>query len=274
VKSQIAHLPHRSLRYLESGAGRTLVLLHAFPLSADQWLPQLHRVPQGWRFIAPDLRGFRGAGAAFEDPGLHGLSIDDYAGDVLALMTHLEIERAVIGGLSMGGYVAFGLLRQAPARVSGLLLANTRSLPDSDEARAGRNRMIALASDEGPSGIAREMLPKLVGETTRTLQPDLLEAVRRLITMNSAEGIAAALGALRDRPDSTPLLSSIEFPTLIIGGAEDTIIPVTEAQAMHKAVPGSSLVVLPRAGHLSNLEDPFGWRTALDHWLGGVWSFK
>ena len=274
MKSHIAHLAHRSMRYLESGSGRALVLLHAFPLSADQWLPQLHRVPQGWRFIAPDLRGFRGAGAAFEDPGLHGLSIDDYAGDVLALMTHLEIERAVIGGLSMGGYVAFGILRQAPARVSGLLLANTRSIPDSDEARAGRERMIKLAVDEGPTGIAREMLPRLLAETTRQVQPDLIEAVRRLIMMNSTEGIATALGALRDRPDSTPLLAAIEVPTLIIAGDEDAIIPVAEAQAMHNAIPGSSLVVLPRAGHLSNLEEPFGWRTALDHWLGGVWSFK
>jgi 3-oxoadipate enol-lactonase len=274
VKSQIAHLPHRSLRYLESGSGRTLVLLHAFPLSADQWLPQLHRVPRGWRFIAPDLRGFRGAGAAFEDPGLLGLAIDDYADDVLALLTHLEIERAVIGGVSMGGYVAFGVLRQAPKKVSGLLLANTRSAPDSDEARAGRDRMIKLAAEEGPAGIAREMVPKLVGETTKKLQPDLMEAVRRLIMMNSAAGITTALTALRDRPDSTPLLSAIDFPTLIVTGDEDGIIPMTEAEAMHRAVPGSSLVVLPRAGHLSNLEDPFGWRTALDHWLGGVWSFK
>jgi len=274
VKSQIAHLPHRSLRYLESGSGRTLVLLHAFPLSADQWLPQLHRVPQGWRFIAPDLRGFRGAGAAFEDPGLHGLSIDDYAGDVLALLTHLEIERAVIGGLSMGGYVAFGVLRQAPARVSGLLLANTRSIPDSDEARAGRDRLIKIAAEEGPAGIARETVPNLVGATTKQLQPDLLEAVRRLVMMNSAAGISTALGALRDRPDSTPLLSAIDFPTLIIAGEEDAIIPVAEAQTMHRSVPGSSLVMLKRAGHLSNLEDPFGWRTALDHWLRGVWSFK
>jgi len=145
---------------------------------------------------------------------------------------------------------------------------------DSDEARAGRDRMIKLAADEGPAAIAREMVPKLVGETTKKLQPDLLEAVRRLIMMNSAEGISTALGALRDRPDSTPLLAAIDFPTLIIAGNEDAIIPVTEAQAMHRAIPGSSLVVLPRAGHLSNLEDPFGWRTALDHWLGGVWSFK
>jgi len=174
----------------------------------------------------------------------------------------------------MGGYVAFGVLRRAAARVSGLLLANTRSIPDSDEARAGRDRMIKLAADEGPAAIAREMVPKLVGETTKKLQPDLLEAVRRLITMNSADGISTALGALRDRPDSTPLLAAIDFPTLIIAGDEDAIIPVTEAQAMHRAIPGSSLVVLPRAGHLSNLEDPFGWRTSLDHWLGGVWSFK
>ena len=94
MKTQVAHLLHRSLRYFESGEGRPLVLLHAFPLSADQWLPQLHRVPNGWRFIAPDLRGFRGAGAAFEDPGLTGLSMGDYAEDVLALMTHLDLERA------------------------------------------------------------------------------------------------------------------------------------------------------------------------------------
>ena len=95
--------------------------------------------------------------------------------------------------------------------------------------------MIKLAADEGPAGIAREMLPKLVGETTKQLQPDLLEAVRRLIMMNSAEGITAALGALRDRPDSTPLLSAIEFPTLIIAGDEDAIVPVAEAEAMHRA---------------------------------------
>ena len=88
------------------------MLLHAFPLSAEQWLPQLSRVPPGWRFIAPDLRGFRGVGPAFEDLGLEGVTMDGYAADVLALMTHLEIERAVVGGLSMGGYVAFAMLRR------------------------------------------------------------------------------------------------------------------------------------------------------------------
>ncbi|HXT69606.1 MAG TPA: alpha/beta fold hydrolase [Vicinamibacterales bacterium] len=274
MKSQIAHLPHRSLRYLESGEGRALVLLHAFPLSADQWLPQLHRVPQGWRFIAPDLRGFRGAGAAFEDPGLRDLSIDDYADDVAALLTHLEIERAVIGGVSMGGYVAFGLLRRAPHRVSGLLLSNTRATPDTAEGRAGREKMIALAREEGAAATAAQMVPKLLGETTKAQQPDLVDAVRRLIIMNSPDGIVAGLGALRDRPDSTPLLASVNCPTLIIAGDEDSIINVSEAETMHAAIPGSHLVVLPRTGHLGNLEQPNAWRTALDQWLTGIWAFR
>ena len=267
MKSHVAHLPHRSLRYFESGGGRPLLLVHAFPLSADMWLPQLHRVPHGWRFIAPDLRGFRGVGPAFEDPGLAGLSIDDYADDVLALMTHLEVERATVCGLSMGGYVAFGMMRRAASRVAGLVLSNTRAAADTDAAKAGRDKMIDLARAEGPAGIAREMVPKLLGATTRERQPDLEEAVRRLILVNSVEGITTALGALKARPDSTPLLASINCPALVITGDEDVIIPVAEAEAMHRAMPASSLVVLPRVGHLANLEAPNEWGSALERFL-------
>lgn len=265
VKSQIAHLLHRSLRYFESGSGRVLLLLHAFPLSADQWLPQLHRVPPGWRFIAPDLRGFRGVGPAFEDP-LGALSIDDYADDALALLTHLEIERAVVAGVSMGGYVAFAIHRRAPDRLAGLVLSNTRAAADSDDARAARDRMIELANREGAAGVAREMLPRLLGETTRREQPDLEDAVRRLILVNSTEGIVAALGALKTRPDATPMLPQVACPTVIIAGAEDVIIPVAEAEAMHDAIPNSSLVVIPRVGHLSNLEAPALWGRAFERW--------
>jgi 3-oxoadipate enol-lactonase len=264
VKTQIAHLLHRSMRYLESGEGRPLVLLHAFPLSADQWLPQLHRVPKGWRFIAPDLRGFRGAGPAFEDPGLGNLSIDDYADDVIELMVHLEIDRAVVCGLSMGGYVAFGMVRRAPKRIAGLVLANTRSTPDTDEGRAGRDRMIDLANREGAAAIAREMVPKLLGATSRANQPDLEEAVTRLIRMNSTEGIVSGLRALKARPDSTPLLNSIACPALVISGDEDAIIPVKDAEAMHAAISGSTLTVLPKVGHLSNLESATNFSKALE----------
>jgi 3-oxoadipate enol-lactonase len=270
MKTQVADLPHRSLRYLDSGAGRALVLIHAFPLSADQWLPQLHRVPPGWRAVAPDLRGFRGQGPAFEDPGLTGLSMDDYAADVLALMTHLEIDRAVIAGLSMGGYVAFAMLRGAAGRVAGLVLSNTRATPDTDESRAGRDKMIDLVTSQGIGPVADAMAPKLLGETTRREQPDLGDAVRRLILVNGREGVAAALGAIRDRADSTPLLASIAVPTLILHGDEDTVIPVDETHAMHRGIAGSALVVLPRVGHLANLEDAPGWNRALDQFLGMV----
>jgi pimeloyl-ACP methyl ester carboxylesterase len=264
VKTHVAHLLHRSLRYFESGSGRALLLLHAFPLSADQWLPQLHRVPPGWRFIAPDLRGFRGVGPAFEDPGLASLSIDDYADDALALLAHLEVDRAVVAGVSMGGYVAFAMCRRAPKRVAGLVLSNTRAAADSDEARAGRDRMIDLVRREGATGVAREMTPKLLGATTRQEQPDLEDAVRRLIVVNSTEAIVGALGALKTRPDATPMLAEIGCPTVIIAGAEDAIVPVAEAEAMHGAIRESSLVVIPRVGHLSNLEAPGLWGRAME----------
>jgi len=263
VQTKVANLPLRSVRYMEAGSGRPLVLLHAFPLSADQWLPQLHRVPPGWRYIAPDLRGFRGTGPAFEDQ-FDDVSVDTYAADVLELMTHLDIDTAVVAGLSMGGYVAFAMVRQAASRVSGLVLANTRAAADTPEGREGRDRMIEVVRRDGAAAVAAQMLPKLLGATTLREQPDLADAVHRLIEQNPVDGIAAALEALKARPDSTPLLSTIACPTTVVSGSEDALIPVADSEAMHAAIPGSRLVVLPRVGHLSNLEDPRGFREALE----------
>jgi pimeloyl-ACP methyl ester carboxylesterase len=261
-------LLNRSVRYLEAGgddadaaashparaATLPVVWLHAFPLSADQWLPQLARAGGGRHVIAPDLRGFRGAGSAVPDAGLDDVRIDDYAADVLELMTHLGIHRAAVGGVSMGGYVAFGMLRQAPERIGALLLANTRATPDSPEARAARDRTIDLVRREGVGALSREMTPKLLGETTRHERPDLAEAVAHLIEMNTADGLVAALGALRDRPDSTPLLSSIGCPTTVVAGEEDAIIPLADHESLARAIPDARLLVLPGVGHLSNVE--------------------
>jgi pimeloyl-ACP methyl ester carboxylesterase len=268
MRTRVAHLLNRSVRYLEVGgddadaaASRPvrpgalpIVWLHAFPLSADQWLPQLARGSAGRRAIAPDLRGFRGSGPDVSDVGLDDIRIDDYAADVLELMTHLGIERAAVGGVSMGGYVAFGMLRQAPDRIGALLLANTRATADSADARAARDRTIDLVRREGVGALAREMTPKLLGETTRRERPDLAEAVAHLIEMNTADGLVAALGALRDRPDSTPLLSSIRCPATVVAGEEDAIIPLAEHEALARAIPDARLVVLPGVGHLSNVE--------------------
>ena len=266
VRSAVALLANQSVRYLQAGAEsaeRTLILLHAFPLSADQWLPQLHQAPPGWRVVAPDLRGFRGGASELAEPVAERLTVDDYADDILALMDHLGIDRAVTCGLSMGGYVAFGVLRRAPARVAGLVLAHTRAEADTGEGRANRDRMIELVRRDGPKSIARLMLPKLLGETTRREQPDVVEAVGRMVRANSSDAIAAALAALRDRPDSTPMLASIACPTLVVSGDEDAVVPRAETEAMQGAIPRSRLVVLPRVGHLGNLEAPQAFSKAL-----------
>ena len=275
MTSKVANLPDRSVRYLETPADSsatrsTLVLLHAFPLCADQWLPQLAKAPAGWRVVAPDLRGFRSTESTAAEPVPAAMTIDRYAADVLALMDHLEIASACVGGLSMGGYVAFGMVRQATARVTGLVLANTRASADSPDARGNRDRMIELARREGPEAIAKAMLPKLLGEATRREQPDLAQAVGQMIRANTSEAIAAALAALRDRPDSTPLLSSIDCPTLIIAGEEDALIPRADTDAMHQGLKGAQLVVLPRVGHLANLEDARGFTNALSGFLTTV----
>ena len=254
----MAHLPHRSARYLETGSGRGLVLLHAFPLSADQWLPQLHRASRGWRVVAPDLRGFGPAGDPVGD-----LSIDDYADDVLAFMSHVDLERAVVCGLSMGGYVSLAMAARAPQRVSGLVLANTRATADPPEARANRDALIRAVREEGPAALASAMLPKLLGATTTREQPDLVDAVERMIRLTASDAAIAALGALRDRPDRTPLLAEIRCPVVVIAGAEDVVVPMAEAQAMHQGIAGSRLVVLPGAGHLSNLEAPAAFNAAM-----------
>ena len=257
-----AHLATRSVRYLEAGEGHPLVLVHAFPLNAEQWLPQLTRVPRGWRMIAPDLRGFGPA----EPEGVvgGGASMATHASDVLELMVHLDIPRAAVAGLSMGGYVAFAMLRQSASRVSALVLADTRAAADSEEARAGRDRMMTLLERDGPIGISREMVPKLLGKTSIAEQPDLAEAVRQMIETSTSAGILAGIRALKDRPDSTPLLPAIACPTIVICGVEDTVTPPAEAEGMCRAIPGARLVPVPDAGHLSNLENPLAFSAAID----------
>jgi len=262
VLSKVARLPTRSVRYLEAGSGTALLLLHAFPLSADQWLPQLSRVPPGWRIVAPDFRGFGGQELA-PATGVSVIAMDTYAADTLELMSHLEIDRAVVCGLSLGGYVAFAMLRRASERVAGLVLADTRATADTEEGRAGRDRMLDLLRKDGTAGVAAVMTPKLLGATTQREQPDLMDAVRRLIEFNRPAGIASAIGALKDRPDATGLLPSIACPTTIICGEEDTLTPPADSEILHRVIPGSRLVILPHAGHLSNLENPSGFNAAL-----------
>jgi pimeloyl-ACP methyl ester carboxylesterase len=256
------------LRYLEAQpapsarARGTLVLLHAFPLNGRMWEGQLSFAQRGWHVIAPHVRG--ADGGPYASPVT---SIDDYAGDLVDLLDALHVEDAVVAGLSMGGYLAFALLRHAAAYVRGLVLADTKAEADTAEALAARKAMLELVEKEGVGPVADAMIPKLLGETTRATRPAVVEQVRTLIHANSKESTAGAVRALMSRPDSTPLLKTIHVPTLIVVGEEDIVTPPSAAEAMHRGIAGSELIRIPGAGHLSNLEEPEAFNAALARFL-------
>jgi pimeloyl-ACP methyl ester carboxylesterase len=262
VTDHVVDVRTHRVRVLEAGAGQPLLLVHGFPLGAAMWRPQLEAVPPGWRFIAPDLHGF--GGDRLETPAR---SMDGHAKDLLALLDTLGIDRAVVCGLSMGGYVAFALLRRAPERVAGLVLCDTRAEADTDEARAGRRTMRELLAQRGAGVIADLMIPRLLGETTRRERPGVMDTVRGLIEANDAAGIDAAIEALLSRPDAVPQLAAIACPTLIVTGDEDTLTPLAFHQTLREVIPGAHLAVLPGAGHLSNLEQPAVFNAVLHQFL-------
>jgi 3-oxoadipate enol-lactonase len=255
------------LRYLERLPRErrlkgTLVLIHAFPLNARMWEPQLELAEQGWRVLAPQLRGFDGG---IGEPTAN--SMDDYAGDIVDLLDALHVHQAIVAGLSMGGYVAFAMLRLAARYFQGLVLADTRSEADTPEGRDARTRMMQLVRDSGAAGVADEMIPKLLSESARQNRQDLVGLVRELTLANPPDAIAAAIGAMRSRADSTPLLKTIGCPTLILVGQDDVVTPPAMSEQMEQAISGAERVVIPGAGHLSNLEQPSAFNGALARFL-------
>jgi len=226
------------------------------------WEPQFTLAAHGWRIIAPELRGF---GDGKSDPAT--TSIDDYAGDTIDLLDALHVEAAVICGLSMGGYTTLAMFRHAPRYFQAMVLADTKSAGDSAEAVAGRKSMQQLVRDKGQAAVAEALLPRLVGETTKLGRPDVVEHLRRQITGNSVEAITGALQALMTRPDSTPMLSSIHCPVQILVGDEDVLTPPALSEQLHRDIPGSELVVITGAGHMSNMEQPELFNDALARFL-------
>ncbi len=191
--------------------------------------------------------------------------LDQYADDLVALLDHVGLQKVALGGLSMGGYIAFALLRRAANRVSALVLADTKATADSDEARQTREQNALMAESKGLEPLAEQMLPSLLADGTPDGQR---EVVRGIITANQPEGIAAALRAMAQRPDSTPQFSAISVPTLIMVGSEDTLTPPSEARKLHEAINGSQFVELSGAAHLSNIEVPDAFNAAVDAFLG------
>jgi 3-oxoadipate enol-lactonase len=251
-------------------SGDPLLLLHGFPLDRGMWAEQVAALSGTVRCIAPDLRGF-GSAALTESGG--AWTMDDYARDVVALLDSLGVARVRVAGFSMGGYVAFALWRLHPERVSALALVDTRAGADTAEGRTKRDEMIALARQGGADAVAERQIAGLVGKTTREERPGVVTAAMEMMRRAPVAGIVAALQAMRDRPDSTPLLPTITVPTVVIVGDEDVLTPAKDARILADGIPGARLEVVARAGHLAPMEQPHVvtelLRTGLDFTPGG-----
>jgi YbgC/YbaW family acyl-CoA thioester hydrolase len=244
------------------GEGPAILFVHGYPLDHTIWAAQLDAL-EGWRRIAPDLRGMGRSDA----PDL-GYSMATYAADLAALVDSLALDRVVLCGHSMGGYVAFEFLRRWRGRAAALVLVATRADADGAETRRTRDAAAVLAREGGAAQIAEQMLPKLLAPGAPAA---LVEQVRAVIAATPVAGIVGALGAMRDRPDSTPLLPTLaDLPTLVIAGAEDELVTVSQASALAAAIPGARLVVAPGAGHLPSVETPEIVTDSLRTFLGGL----
>jgi len=250
------------LEYTVAGDGPALLLLHAFPLGLFMWEPQVAALAATHRVIRFDARGFGGS-----SPGTGPLTMERIADDGAALLDHLGVDAATVMGCSMGGYAALAFVRRHPRRLRGLVLQDTRAGADGDEARAGRATLATKVLAEGASAAAAAFLPKLVGETSQREQPALVARLRERILATSPQAIAAALHGLAARPDSRPTLADVQVPTLVIVGAEDVLTPPAESEAMAAAIRGARLELVPRAGHLANLEQPDALNAALARFL-------
>jgi pimeloyl-ACP methyl ester carboxylesterase len=250
------------LAYDVSGAGSPIVLLHGFPFNRTLWREQVDALRSRYRVITIDLRG-HGETTATREPA----TMEEMAADVAALLDELHITRAVVGGLSMGGYVALAFYRLFPARVGALVLADTRAQADTDEARLAREETAGRALGEGMHIIADAMLPKLLAPSTHAERPEIVARVREMILNTDPLGAAAALRGMAVRRDHTEFLREIDSPTLIVVGSLDPITPVADAELMHREIRGSRLEVIRGASHVSNVERPAEFNHALENFL-------
>lgn len=250
-----------ALAFEDVGSGEPIVLLHGYPFNRSLWREQIEVLKETNRVITPDLRGLG------ESPLAETATMDEMANDVAVLLDSLEIEEAIIGGLSMGSYVTFAFTRLFPHRVKGLILADTRPQSDTEEGKQNRERQAQLALSKGMGAIAEEMLPKLLAPSTIIESPEIVSRVSEMIVTTNPQGAANAQRGMAMRVDHTSLLTNINVPTLIIVGSEDVLTPPADSEKMNQAIPNSLLIIIEGAGHCSNLENPEMFSAALKAFL-------
>jgi 3-oxoadipate enol-lactonase len=241
-----------AISYIEHGSsqGLPIVFIHGFPFSHKMWEPQMRELPNDIHAIAYDVRGHGSS-----DIGDGQFTIELFVDDLIVLLDHLGIEKAVLCGLSMGGYIALRAIERHPNRIKGLVLCDTKSESDTNEEKIKRTSSIKTVKSAGVSAFAEDFVKAVFWTKTFKKNPGAIEFIKELIRANSTLGICGTLLALASRTDTTQSLSSINVPTCIIVGEYDLRTPPSCAQGMHKAIAGSELHILSNAGHMSNLEN-------------------
>ncbi len=253
-----------TLAYDDAGDGQPILFIHGFPLCRKMWRPQMNKLPDaGYRVIAPDLRGF-GESEVPDGP----YSMDIFADDMVGLLDHLNIDSAVIGGMSMGGYVLFNLLERYPTRVKAAIFIATRATADDEAAKVRRLQLATDVQKFGPQ-IAADAFEKLLfAPATPAERPKLLEEVYGWMTENASSGLAGGLLAMRERKDYTSLLPTFNLPALAIGAEKDLAAPPDTSRAIAAGIPGCCLSIIPDAGHMVNLEDVKSFTNSIKEFLG------
>lgn len=246
------------------GRGTALLFIHGWPHNRTLWAGQVSGLSTLARCIAPDLRGF--GGTTVRGP----YSIDQYADDLAALLDARAVDRAVVCGLSMGGYVALAMLRRHRVRVRALILTSTRATADTPEAREKRMRLIDFVEAHGVEALAERQLKAMVGRTTFESRAEVRDSLRRMMASAPAEGVVGALRAMAERPDSSALLPTIDIPTLVVGGAEDGFTPPDELRAMAACIPRSRFELLETSGHACAYERPGAFNHVVGEFLGAL----
>jgi pimeloyl-ACP methyl ester carboxylesterase len=247
----------------QQGEGFPLLLVHGYPLNRRMWQPQLGPLAAaGFRVIAPDLRGF-----GETPPGQGPWSMDAFADEMVALLDRLGIERAVVGGMSMGGYVLLNMLERHPERIAAALFVVTRAAGD-DAAGKERRSMLANEVDAGRPGLVTGAFAEILfAPATRSARPDLLVAVEEMMKSTSAAGLAGGLRALRDRRDYLGLLPTFDLPSLVVSATEDRAIPAEHGRQLAAGLPHADFRLIAGGGHMVNMEQPDAFNTALCDFL-------